>query len=91
MAEDYIKDPDAVLDWNFDWSNWLDGDEEIDVSTFIVSSGITVASSSNTATSATVWLSGGTAGVYRVTNRVTTTSIPARTDDRSITIRVKER
>lgn len=91
MAEDYIKDPDAVLDWNFDWSNWLDGDEEIDVSTFIVSSGITVNSTSNTATSATVWLSGGTAGVYRVTNRVTTDSIPARTDDRSITIRVKER
>lgn len=27
--EDYTKDPQAVLDFAFDWSNWLKEDEEI--------------------------------------------------------------
>jgi len=45
---------------------------------------------SKTATSATVWLSGGTAGQsYIVTNRITTAA--GRTEDRSFTIRVEER
>lgn len=89
-AVDHKKDPDAVLDWVWDWNEWLDEGEVIETSTFIASVGITVDSNSNTTRTATVWLSGGTAGqVYQVTNRITTSS--GRTDDRSITIRVAER
>lgn len=47
-------------------------------------------SETNTATKATVWLSGGTAGqIYTVTNRITTAA--GRTEDRSFAIRVEER
>lgn len=89
-ASDHKKDPDAVLDWVWDWNEWLDDGETISTSTFIPSVGINVDSTSNTTKTATVWLSGGTAGqVYQVTNRITTSS--GRTDDRSITIRVTER
>jgi hypothetical protein len=87
---DHKKDPDAVLDWVWDWNEWLDEGETISDSSFIVSAGISVNSESNTTKTSTVWLSGGTSGqVYQVTNRITTSS--GRTDDRSITIRVTER
>lgn len=87
---DQKKDPDAVLDWVWDWNEWLEEIETISTSTFIASVGITMDSTSNTTKTATVWLSGGTAGqVYQVTNRIVTSA--GRTDDRSITIRVTER
>lgn len=87
---DRKKDPDATLDWVWDWNEWLDEGETISTSTFFATVGLVITQSSNTTKTATVWLSGGTAGqVYQVTNRITTSS--GRTDDRSITIRVEER
>lgn len=89
-AVDHKKDPDAVLDWVWDWNEWLDEGETIVSSEFITTVGLVIDSIGNTTKTATVWLSGGTAGqVYQVTNRITTTA--GRTDDRSITIRVTER
>lgn len=89
MAEQFIKDPSAVLDYAFDWSAWLGGDT-ITSHTVTASSGITVVSSSATTTAVTAWLSGGTAGqAYMVTNRIETAA--GRTDERSIMIRVQER
>lgn len=89
-TEDWTKDPDATLDWIFDWSSWLQAGETISSSEFIVSAGLTVGVTSNTTISATVWLSGGSTGqVYQVTNRITTNQ--GRTDDRSIRIRVVNR
>lgn len=85
-----IKDPDAVLDYPFDWSEWLAPGETIVTSDFTVSAGISVDSSSFTLSSATVWLSGGSPGTpYLVTNRITTSG--SRTDDRSITVKVQNR
>jgi hypothetical protein len=87
---DFTKDPDAVLDYGFDWSQWLSPNEQIVTSTMIASSGINVNSSMNTISQTTVWLSGGTAGFpYTITNRITTNQ--GRTDDRTITIRVAQR
>lgn len=89
-AVDHKKDPDARLDWVWDWNEWLDEGEVIENSVFLASVGISIDNTSNTTRTATVWLSGGTAGqVYQVTNRITTSS--GRIDDRSITIRVAER
>jgi len=86
----FIKDPDAVLDWQFNWANWLHDGESIASASFIVDDGLTADSTGHDATVATVWLSGGTAGhVYRVTNRVVTSD--GRTDDKSINVRVTER
>lgn len=85
----YQKDPDAVLDYTIDWSTWL-GDDTIATSGWTVPTGLTEDSDSNTTTTATVWLSGGTVGtVYTVTNEITTAG--GRTDDRSIQIFVTER
>ena len=85
-----IKDPDAVLDYGLDWSNWLASGETISSSSWVVETGLTKDSSSNTTTTTTVWLSGGIAGrTYRITNSIVTST--GREDDRSILIKVIER
>jgi len=84
-----FKDPNAALDYENDWSDWLDEDT-ISSSDWIVPDGITVDSSSNTTTTTTVFLSGGTAGeTYRIINRIETAG--ERIDDRSRFIKIKER
>jgi hypothetical protein len=88
----YYKDPEAILDWVFDWSQWLAVGETISTRTVTVATGLTKDSDSitGTSTTVTVWLSGGTAGVsYTVACKITTSS--ARTDERTITIRVRQR
>jgi len=87
-ANEFTKDPDAVLDYTWDWEDWLDSDT-ISSSSVIVESGLTADSDSNTTTTVTVWLSGGTLGEdYKVTNRIVTAG--SRTDDRTIIIKVRE-
>lgn len=86
----YVKDPDAVLDYQLDWSAWLPDGDTIVTSTWIVQDGIVKDSDSHTDTAATVWLSGGTLGTtYAVTNRIST--VEGRTDDRTIRITVRDR
>jgi len=101
MAESFIKDPNAVLDYKFDFANttnggdkldWMEANETISTHTVTASTGITVASSSITdsSTSVTVWLSGGTAGQeYTIACLIVTSA--ARTDERTATIRVQQR
>jgi len=87
-AQTFEKDPNAVLDYVVDWGTWLAGDTIV-TSIWTAETGITVVSDTKTATTATVWLSGGTAGSdYNVVNRITTTM--GRTDDRTLRIRVRE-
>ena len=88
----FDKAPAAVLDFKFDWSDWLATGETISTRTVTVSTGITKDSDSitDTSTSVTVWLSGGTAGTsYTVTCQIVTSG--SRTDERSITISVADR
>lgn len=81
----YQKDPAAILDYEIDWSAWLANGEVITASSFTADAGLTIVSTANGDKAATVWLSGGVAGVkYRVGNTVTTSQ--GRTDERSITI-----
>jgi hypothetical protein len=96
-----IKDPDAVLDYKFDWkaltngtgtSDWLAAAETISTKTITPSNGITVDSSalSDTNTSVTVWLSGGSAGSnYTVACKIVTSA--GRTDERTMTIQCRNR
>lgn len=89
MADSFLKDPSAVLDYEFDWAAWL-GSDTISSHTVTAATGITVASSTATSTAVIAWLSGGTAGqAYTVTNRIVTTG--GRTDERSITLQVIDR
>jgi len=84
-----LKDPDSILDYVVDWSEWL-GSDTVSSSTFTVGTGLTKDSESNTTTTATVWVSGGTANSsYTVTNRIVTAG--GRTADRSFVVKVVER
>lgn len=85
----FVKDPDAVLDYTGSWAAWLKGDTIL-TSTWEVPTGITKDSDSHTSTETLIWLSGGTAGEsYQLRNHITTAA--GRADDRTITIKVKER
>lgn len=89
---EFVKDPDAVLDYGFDWTDWLTDTEVISTSTWTVPTGITMDSDSETTTATKVWLSGGTAGTtYTITNKIVTDSSPARTEERSHIIMVENR
>ena len=86
------KDPDAVLDYSFDWTDWMDGVTDTIDSVVITASGVAVDSIVPSGDVVTVWVSGGTPGeVATVTCSVTTNSTPARKDDRTIYLIVKER
>jgi len=85
-----LKDPSAVLDYVFDWTEWLATVETITDHTITADTGITVNSSTESDGKVTVWLSGGTAGInYKVACLITTTA--GRTDERTIWIKVTDR
>lgn len=90
-----VKDPDAVLDYGHDWSDWLAEGETITESTWStdpLEDGIEIVDASATFddTSTTVWLRGGTPNqTYVVSNHITTTE--DREDDRSLEIHCRER
>ena len=86
----FMKDPDAVLDYAFDWSGWLTGAEVISSYTIDEDTGITVDSDLEAAGVVTVWLSGGTAGTtYALRCEIVTDA--GRTDERTMIIKVMER
>jgi len=88
----FIKDPDAVLDYAFDWTEWLADSpaETISSHTVTVSTGLTKDSDSEADGVVTIWLSGGTAGnKYNVACKIVTDQ--SRTEERSITIVMQQR
>jgi hypothetical protein len=90
MTDRFVKDPNAVLDFEWDWTAWLASAETISTVTITPATGITVDSHTNTNTTVTAWLSGGTAGVgYAVLCHITTSQ--ARTDDRTIYVICQDR
>jgi hypothetical protein len=90
MAKSFLKDPDSVLDYAFDWSDWLETNETISDYTITVESGIAKDSDSESGSIVTVWLTGGTAGdKYTVACEIITSL--GRTDERSMVIHVKNR
>lgn len=83
------KDPDAVLDYSWNWEGWLNGDT-ISSRTITADSGITVDSSQVVGDVVTAILSGGTVGkTHRVRCRIVTAA--GLTEDRSIFLRIVER
>ena len=94
------KDPDSVMDYGVDHSAWLDTDT-ISASEWLIDNtlitapgqtvnGLTAGTSTFDATTTTIWLSGGTElSTYDLTNRVTTAA--GRTDDRTMTVRVRQK
>jgi len=100
MPQTFTKRPADVLDYVFNWNGtaadggpWLaTGDTIMGTPTITLPTGGTLVkdSQSNTATTVTVKLSGGTAGVdYQVTCTIVTTP-GTRTRKEAITIQVRE-
>lgn len=105
MPDRFIKDPDAVLDYVFDWapqtngregadSDWLAADSGETITSYVmtVETGLIKDSDSLTDddTSVTVWLSGGAEGQdYSVACKITTSA--GRTDERTAIFRVRQR
>jgi len=88
-----VKDPDATLDYVFDWDDWLTPLVDTIASVeFVLSDGLTSVAESSTATTATIFVSGGVAGeVEEITCRITTNSTPPRVDDRTAFLTINER
>jgi TRAP-type uncharacterized transport system substrate-binding protein len=93
MVTQIAKDPSAKLDYAVDWSSWLEAGETISDSEWTVEEGLTEEVSpapSEADGITTIWLSGGTAGVYYTVTNTITTSV-GRIDERSIIIRCVDR
>lgn len=90
MLNTFIKDPDAELDYEVDWSQWLKAGDQIVDASFSVPSGLSQILHSTSGTGGIVWIGGGEAGKkYQITHRIVTQE--GRKDDRSFLIRVQER
>lgn len=86
----YVMDPQAVLDFAFDWSGWLAGAETIIAQTVVATAGLTVATVTQSTGVVTAWLSAGTVDTtVTVTCHITTSA--GRQDDRSIYVTVLNR
>jgi hypothetical protein len=86
---DYPIDPDAKLDYQFNFTEWLREDEEIASYEITRTEGVTVDTDSNTTTAVTVWLSGAELGYPEVTCHVVTNQ--GREDDRTLFLTTQER
>lgn len=83
MPQTFVKDPEAVLDYEWNWAEWL-GNDTISSHTITNDEGITLGSHTATTTAVTAWFSGGTAGInYSATCHIVTAA--GRKDDRTIT------
>jgi hypothetical protein len=88
------KDPDARLDYAFDWRGddpWLEEDETIESYTFeVVQGDVEVDADAELNGVVTAWLIGGTPGVKSKLTCHIVTDV-GREDDRTMTITIKER
>lgn len=90
------KDPSAILDYDLDWTDWLASypTDTLSTATWGAPSPVTVpalAKGSNyiTGNKTVLWLSGGLDGsTYSLTCTITTAG--GRTDERTVTIKVKQ-
>lgn len=87
----YKKDPDATLDYMFDWEPWLtEVSDTIASVEWVLSAGLTKVSESHTTTDATVFVSGGVPDeTETITCRITT--VGGRIDDRTDKLKIVSR
>lgn len=72
--EDWSKTPESLLDYAFDWSEWLNPTDEIkSKETIITPDGLTIKQDSTFNGVHTIWLSGGSLSTkYKITSKITT-------------------
>lgn len=92
MPKSFEHDPDARLDYTWDWSEWLAPLETVQSSTVTVETGMIVDGSPIILDGVKVvaFLQGGTLGqIYRATCHIVTSV--GRQDDKSIVINVRQK
>lgn len=93
--ETKIKDPVSTLDYQFDWTPWLEDGEIITAFNLTVTTGITLGTGALAPVQAngkiTYWLSGGTAGSSYTVQCTIETNIAGRIDNRKMIIKVRDR
>jgi hypothetical protein len=85
------KDPNSILDYPIDWSEWLTAISDTHASHTIenITGGIVKDASNHSAGIITVWLSGGTVGeTASFTVRIVTAG--GRTEDRTFYLKIRE-
>lgn len=88
MSAQKEQDPQAILDYVIDWTAWLNGDT-IATSAWTMHQDLTPSNASNTTTTATVFITGGTSGkTYKVKNRITTAN--GRADDETFDLIIRD-
>lgn len=81
----FPKHPEAILDFEWDWDEWLEIDESIVTATITMPTGLTLDSHTDLSRKIIGWFSGGTVRAkYRVDCHIITNNVPAREDTRSI-------
>lgn len=89
-VKEFPKDPNAKLDYGFDWSDWLEENEWLVRSEWLVPLGLIMNAPSHDDATTTVWLDGGRVGQkYWVVNRIRTNK--GRTDERGFWIIMTDR
>lgn len=84
------KDPNAVLDYSIDLTDWLTAVSDTLQTLSVTGDGVVIDSSSIAGSLVTAWISGGTAGAT-ATATFRFTTVDGRTDDRTIWLKIKER
>lgn len=86
-----LKDPNATLDYTWDWTLWLDDIvDTISAKVVTVDSPLVLVSSNIVGKKVVAFISGGVAGAtYKAVCEITTAG--GRIDDRTIYIKIKER
>ncbi len=89
----WTKDPDAVLDYIFDWSEWLNVDDEISSATISITptghtKDIEVKQETALPTRHIIWLSGGRLNnKYNITSKIVTKD--GREQEMSVTLTIQ--
>lgn len=85
----FVKQPADVQDYDIDFTDYLTGLSDTGASAEVVADpGITIDSDTLNAGVVKVWVSGGTAGTYKITATLTTSA--GRVKEAEIKLKVKE-
>ena len=79
----WVQDEESSLDYQFDWTDWLEDDESITNYGVTATAGLTVTNVTEAAGIITAWIAGGTSGeYYEVRCEITTDAgrVDARTE-----------
>ena len=90
MVANFVKDPQAVLDYYLDWTDWVVPGDSIVTSTWVMLGGtVTLSQDAILGTFTTVWAAGGTAGeIVELLNHIVTAE--GREDERTIELILRD-